>query len=324
MKILAPLSAVDNYEILNDVGADEFFCGFIPYEWLKKFCNLSAMNRREYMYTSNICFYDELSILRKKVDKYKAPVKITLNSLYYTDEQYKILIPIIKRIIDIGFDTFIIADLALIIYLREKGIKCNIHLSGEAAEINNLSMEFFSQFHIQRFIFHRKNSLDDMASCIKSNTKMNLEYEAFVLNELCTYSGAFCNSIHCEELENACSIPFQMSRVHSESRLFHSVDRTFKLIQKMERNHIADGRKNQHFFGSTGCGVCRLNRMKQIGVTNLKVVGRGKNIDLLKDDIILLRKMVDLTCNDLVDKEFTGLVKEKLLGNHCSNLCYYL
>ena len=36
--------------------------------------------------------------------------------------------------------------------------------------------------NIKRIIFHRKNTIDDMKSCISRNN--NLEYEAFILNEM--------------------------------------------------------------------------------------------------------------------------------------------
>ena len=31
--------------------------------------------------------------------------------------------------------------------------------------------------------------------------KRNIEYEAFILNERCHYTGAFCSSLHCDELD---------------------------------------------------------------------------------------------------------------------------
>ena len=36
MKLLSPLSNVEDYESLVEAGADEFYCGYIPYRWLSK------------------------------------------------------------------------------------------------------------------------------------------------------------------------------------------------------------------------------------------------------------------------------------------------
>lgn len=54
------------------------------------------------------------------VDVYKVPVSITFNYLYYLEEQYEIISYIMQDLIEIGFDEFIIADIALILYLKEK------------------------------------------------------------------------------------------------------------------------------------------------------------------------------------------------------------
>ena len=36
-----------------------------------------------------------------------------------------------------------------------------------------------------------------------------LEFEAFVLNRLCQFTGAFCNSLHCDELGHLCRVPYE-------------------------------------------------------------------------------------------------------------------
>ena len=42
--------------------------------------------------------------------------------------------------------------------------------------------------------------------------KQTLEYEAFALNELCHFTGAFCSSLHCDELAPACRLPYRLIR----------------------------------------------------------------------------------------------------------------
>lgn len=69
--------------------------------------------------------------------KYEKPVHLTFNSLYYIPEQYPEIAGIISQCMKIGFHSYIIADPALIVYLRENGINCEIHLSGECGEINS-------------------------------------------------------------------------------------------------------------------------------------------------------------------------------------------
>lgn len=167
MKIVSGLGSLDEYIPFAEAGADEFFCGYVPFTWSKKYGTMQPLNRREVMnYNVQIGAFEELKILKKMVDCYGVPVKLALNSLYYTGEQYKEIAELIDACMQTGFDTFIIADPALILYLREQKISCNIHLSGECAEINSLFLAQIAEFDIRRVIFHRKNSIAQMRACI--------------------------------------------------------------------------------------------------------------------------------------------------------------
>ena len=220
-----------------------------------------------------------------------------------------------QDLIEIGFDEFIIADIALILYLKEKNIKCKIHLSGETAEINSLSIEFFNKLNISRYVFHRKNTIEDMKACIKNNTVKNLQYEAFILNEMCHYSGAFCSSLHCDELAHLCKMPYDLVKINRLVELYY--DELEKEILYFE-----DENEERYTLGSTGCGICKLKKLKEAGVTHLKVVGRGKYIDDMEKDIIGLKKAISMLEN--IDyEEFEKDIKDKLFKNGCSGECYY-
>lgn len=313
MKIVAGLGSIDDYISLVEAGADEVFCGFVPYNWNKKYGNLFPLNRREVLYYNvQICSYEEMKILKKMMDKYKVPVSITFNYLYYVKEQYEIIYEIIKNLIEIGFNDFIIADIALIEYLNKRSIECSIHLSGECAEINNLSIDFFNKFNgISRYIFHRKNTIDDIKSCINNNSKGNVEFEAFMLNEKCHYSGAFCSSLHCDELEHLCKVPYKLFKVNEET--INYPKNYYELYEDTE--------DDEYVVGSSGCGLCSIKDLKDAGVTHLKVVGRGNSVDNMVKDIIMLKRAIKLL--DKYPQNYSKLIKEKLFNNKCSKKCYY-
>ena len=42
MKIVAGLGSIDEYIPYVKAGADEFFCGYVPYSWTGHFCLLTA------------------------------------------------------------------------------------------------------------------------------------------------------------------------------------------------------------------------------------------------------------------------------------------
>ena len=274
MKIVAGLGSIDHYKDLAEAGADEVFCGVVPYEWNKKYGSLFPLNRREVLYYNvQICSLEEMKILKKMMDVYKVPVNITFNYLYYLEEQYEMIYEIMKELINIGFNEFIIADISLILYLNKRSLKYNIHLRGECAEINRLSIDFFNQLNISRYIFHRKNTIDDIKSCISNNEKRDIQYEAFILNERCHYTGGFCSSFHCDELEHLCKLPYEIIKINSESCHFEEVDKKLKSYYEKLDNPIeyeesqCSGIKNK--IGDTGCGLCSLKKLKEAGVTHL-------------------------------------------------------
>lgn len=324
MKIVAGLGSIDEYETFVKAGADEFFCGYVPFSWAEKYGVIHPLNRREVLfYNVQIGSMSELQILKKMVDYYGKPVKLTFNSIYYTGEQYPVIAEIITQCMAAGFENFIIADPALMLYLRQQKINCGIHLSGETAEVNRGMLEQMLPFGIRRVIFHRKNSLEDMQSCIKE-ADFPHEYEAFILNELCHFSGAFCNSLHCDELTHLCRVPYELGNLHKKEE----TDAAQKDVAETDRIQGKEGKglpldEDGYLTGSTGCGLCALYRMKQVGITHLKLVGRGNYTVFMEKDIRQLRKALDILEKSDNELQYQRKMKASLFPDGCSQNCYY-
>lgn len=324
MKIVAGLGSIDEYETFVKAGADEFFCGYVPFSWAEKYGVIHPLNRREVLfYNVQIGSMSELQILKKMVDYYGKPVELTFNSIYYTGEQYPVIAEIITQCMAAGFENFIIADPALMLYLRQQKINCGIHLSGETAEVNRGMLEQMLPFGIRRVIFHRKNSLEDMQSCIKE-AGFPHEYEAFILNELCHFSGAFCNSLHCDELTHLCRVPYELGNLHKKEE----TDAAQKDVAETDRIQGKEGKglpldEDGYLTGSTGCGFCALYRMKQVGITHLKLVGRGNYTDFMEKDIRQLRKALDILEKSDNELQYQRKMKASLFPDGCSQNCYY-
>ena len=90
MKITAGMGSVEDYEMLVQAGADEIFCGYVPFDWNQKFGNLMPLNRREVMYYHvQVNVWEDMKLLANMMKDMRVPVAITLNALYYTEEQLK-------------------------------------------------------------------------------------------------------------------------------------------------------------------------------------------------------------------------------------------
>ena len=111
MKITAGMGSVEDYEMLVQAGADEIFCGYVPFDWNQKFGNLMPLNRREVMYYHvQVNVWEDMKLLANLMKDMHVPVAITLNALYYTEEQLKWIGDTILRLMELGFRDYIIAD----------------------------------------------------------------------------------------------------------------------------------------------------------------------------------------------------------------------
>ena len=210
--------------------------------------------------------------------------------------------------------------------LRQKGISCKIHLSGEAGEMNREAIKVFREMGIGRIIFHRKNTVASMQQMIEAVNAERLEFEAFALNELCQFTGAFCNSLHCDEMCHLCLVPYELGRIR-EGVSAESVD-----------ENVDEPEDDGYLCGQTGCGLCALYQLEKAGVTHLKLVGRGNYTDYMERDIKNLRKALEIL-KDVLDMEKTGNIpagpkaerryisqmKREIFGpaGKCSGMCYY-
>lgn len=332
MKLTVGLGSVDEYIRFSEAGADEFFCGYVPYSWTQKYDTMMPLNRREVL-CSNVQLgaFSELEILASMIRDYQRPVHLTFNSLFYLPEQYPEIAKIMKACMCLGFQSYIIADPALILYLREHNIDCEIHLSGETGEVNSRMVDFFQQFSLKRVIFHRKNSFDDMKAIINAEKshgglRSRTEFEAFILNEMCQFTGAFCNSFHCDELGHLCRIPYWLKPLKesctgsSFRQLRPSVPAASSQTDVPNDSDLPDG----YLCGATGCGLCALYRLREIGITHLKLVGRGNYTDFMEQDIRMLRQALAILETSTSEKDFQLNMREQLFPQGCSSHCYYL
>lgn len=296
MKITAGLGGLEDYARFAAAGADELFAGFVPVEWLEKYSNISPLNRREVLlHGIQLDSFDEMRLLADSIEKHGVPVSLTFNSISYLPEQYPLIAEMLENLYLIGFADWILADPALMLHLKQQKIPGRIHLSGEAGCFSPDAMRFFAQFDIYRWIFPRKMLPEEMAACISAVP--GAQYEAFALNERCHYSGAFCMSLHCDELDHACHIPYHPCGpdVRSES---------------LSKTH-PDG------FGAGGCALCALPRLRKAGITHLKVVGRGAHPDAMERDIRLMRRAVEM------EDASPDALRREIIGESCAHNCYY-
>lgn len=145
-----------------------------------------------------------------------------------------------------------------------------------------------------------------MKSCI-SNLKKNIEYEAFVLNELCHFSGGFCNSLHCDELGHLCRVPYRVGKLNKKCKGVLELSN-----QKADEVENEDLDVENYRTGAGGCGLCALYDLQKAGITYLKIVGRGNYTEFMQQDIIRLKKALMILETAETKREFRDRMKQEL------------
>lgn len=98
-----------------------------------------------------------------------------------------------------------------------------------------------------------------------------MEFEAFVLNEMCQFTGAFCNSLHCDEMGYLCRVPYWLGTVRDDDVIPEKMRDLQAQVWEREPDPSAYD-DTDYLCGETGCGLCALYKMRQAGITHLKLV----------------------------------------------------
>ena len=304
MRISAGLGRADDYPDFVREGADEVFCGYVPLAWRERHGDI-PLNRREVHYAHvQIGAKAEMLILRDMVRTLGVPAAVTFNALSYPPALYREVEACMEECLGMGFSSFLVADPFFLRYLHSGGFfsRAAVYLSGECGAMNPEAARLAREAGIRRLVFPRHMTLSEMEACIRQAPGM--EYEAFVLNELCHFHGAWCVSLHGDDMGYACQIPCRPAGLDGPVPV------------------PVEKQKPQSGPGSSGCGLCALDRLADIGVTHLKLVGRGALTEDMLRDLRLLRRCRDEAVSGRPHEAYAAFVMRQF-PQGCPRACYY-
>ena len=353
MKILAPVNKPEEVEKLIEEGADELYCGVLPNSWRNKYTNVASPNRREWT-TANLSDLDELEKTVNIAHTYRIPVYLAINS-FYSDKQYPLVLKQIEQAKVIGVDAFIIADLGLLLALKEKKLDIEIHISNTGTSFNSESIKFYKDLGASRIILPRQLMLDEIAELVEGENE--IKFEVFILNSGCKNIDGFCtfhhgvneilhplvwNSFkrldfdrHLLELirKLPCSLLSRIKGnifgIDSACLLNYKVSLISDEAPKREISSVckAVSAGFSLLSGADPCGVCDLYKLKKIGIHSVKIVGRNYLTSKKTKDVkFLKRALIYLEQNPYISEEqFKARVKagyKDIYKMDCNHLCY--
>lgn len=292
MKIIAPISKIEELEMLLHCGADELYCGIRTPEWEKSFGQW-WINRRSPQ-IANILSLEDLSTITGKAHEKGAQVHIAMNASFYPGAGMDFVLRLCQTLVEkIHVDGLIVSDLNLLMALSLEKLPVRIHLSSLGSCFNSESVAFYQSLGVKRIILPRQLTVSDIDRLIHRSGPA-MEFEVFALNDGCFYEEGYCQTSHA--LGAFCLTAWDMAVRHSIKRMVSSYE-----LEKNQKKY----REYQWFLNNCGssfqqdglpngpCSLCWFGRFRDWGVTAVKIVGREASFVRKMGSIQLVKAVMD-------------------------------
>jgi len=273
MKLLAPVSRLDEIEAIIEAGADELYCGVLPADWQQRYPAISISRRQAQ--AAHFKNFEELKSAIQIAHNLDTKIYFTFNAHYFILEQYELIKRYLKKLAKLNIDAIFISDLALLLYAQKYYPQLQYHISTGGNTLNSESAKFFQSLGAKRVILERHLILEEIEAIVKHTT---IETEVFIFGSKCPNIDGLCTFHHgfltiennTRKFGNACMMPFEIT-TDSPKRGSKDSKSSFKLISSQKRQHIW----THTHIDDRPCGICALYDLKKIGITSVKIVGRA-------------------------------------------------
>ena len=354
IRILSPANGPEEARAVLDAGADEVYCGVMPRDWRDAYTNMASPNRREWE-VSNMTSFDVLAATVDAAHRAGGRVFLALNALY-TEGQHGEVRRFIEAGGRCGIDALIVADLGVLLMLRDMGWEQEIHVSTGGTAFNAETVRFYADLGVHRVILPRQNRLSEIAAIARGFP--NLDIETFILNRGCKNIDGFCTFHHGV---NEVRIPLwwrlpkkwhwdyyllgAMKRLPGRLRdrlgrsgAFGSVGACFLAYDADVRSATATDEERRAmkatldrnfnlFTGFDTCGACALFDLAAAGVASVKIVGRSNPLAKKVQDVRFLAACRAFLADRAPSREaFRRFARERYAetyGYACHDWCYF-
>ncbi len=328
MKIVAPISRVEEVEILAQTGADELYCGVLPREWVGRF-GIANANRRP---TGNLPGYAELERAVRDAHRAGATLSLVMNAQQYAGGQMDAAAELARRFVDMGGDALIMSDLGLIHSLAQALPDLRIHVSSVATFRNTHAARLAGTLGARRVILPRDVTIAE--ACEIAHGAPDIEVEAFILNDGCVFEEGACHTIH---LPNQLGGPICLDHYRHRYRHRHGKRIGAAMRTRILENDEAYQRWLWYRFscGFTTtpegmpfgpCGLCAIPALLRGGVAAVKIAGREGPTARKLASVRMVRRILDAAESGQSDEAVMEIARGLRPSHaHCATgfMCYY-
>ena len=255
--INAPASSFEGAKRAIDAGADEVYCGVR----LKGIKHVTFNGRPSY---GSLEDFVELT----KVTEYAHARDKKVNFVFN--------LPFMADILDV--DSFIVADLGLILLLEQMKVTTPIHIGSFATVRNKEAIRFYSQFNIARVVAPPDTTLKELSSL--ANNPYNIGIEAFIHGQGCSNVNGNCYLSHSYKKQSV-EFPNDPLWKLDNDKSFVSIGVrnpcmfTFKIEDWKGNEKMSHNCLNNFPF----CSLCYLPDLLSTKVSVLKIEGRCQPVE---------------------------------------------
>ena len=253
VELLAPCGDKETFMTALNSGADAIYLGAKNFNARQKANNFTDKEMRECINLAHL---------------FGVKVYLTLNVLIKNDE-FKEVENIVDNAIDANIDAFIIQDLGLAYFLKNKYKGIVLHASTQMGICNVEGAKIAKKLGFSRVVLSREVKLTDIKR-IKEET--NLEIEYFVQGALCVSFSGNC---------------YLSSVTNNKSGNKGECLQLCRLPYRVEN-------KNGYFLSTTDlCLIERVDELIQAGVDSFKIEGRLRRSGYIAQTVQSYRRVID-------------------------------
>jgi len=327
MEITSPISHINEIEPLVAAGAKELYCGVVPSNWVAQF-NTGAVNRR---YFANFPSLSDLERAVNMAHGLGARLFLVLNAQHYGSAQLDALVDLGNSFQKMGGDAVIVADMTLIVALRERVPELGLHVSSVASCRNSAAVSLYRDLGVRRVILPRDVTLDEIEMIARAVP--DIEIEVFILNDGCVFEEGVCHTIHLPKKLGGpiCVDSYQFEYVGATGETLPP-----RLTRRLMDNDEDYKRWLWYRFGcgfSTTedgypfgpCGLCAVHRLREAGVKSIKIAGREGSTERKIKSVEMVHHVLDKARQGGAMSVATTAVGIRKTLTHCQSgyMCYY-
>jgi len=200
---------------------------------------------------------------------------------------------------------------------------------------------FFKKLGVTRIKFPRDISIAEMKSVIDKTKPYGFEYEAFISEQRCPFSGVGCRNSHGFGSRDFCYMswtknPFYRMSAEMPDAAIKGIDKEIP-VNKIPVSFLPKWNHNSSMYNmwtisglfsafSTNdndfreCGLCAIKKLSDIGVNSLKFVSRGKP---LKNKLFILNLLNKIVNNPDAVPEYCQKIRNNPELCELGYMCYY-